>query len=201
MRAVPQFGERRSDRTYVDRPAAFGILEQQGKIAELCAERAFILAATDHAEEAAAELETLNPAYPFLARARFRVQLVALARRGDLAGAARLAEQEALDLPINPRDELLADAARVAASPESCGAGEVGRVKEELRTQAPLRRWMEVVAPSLLRAVELAAEGEAAAGEEGEEARSRAAEEEARAEEEGEGARKMGKRALGTRGQ
>ena len=33
MRAVPQFGERRSDRTYVDRPAAFGILERQGKIA------------------------------------------------------------------------------------------------------------------------------------------------------------------------
>ena len=33
MRAVPQFGERRSDRTYVDRPAAFGILEREGKIA------------------------------------------------------------------------------------------------------------------------------------------------------------------------
>ena len=33
MRAVPQFGERRADRTYVDRPAAFGILEREGKIA------------------------------------------------------------------------------------------------------------------------------------------------------------------------
>ena len=33
MRAVPQFGERRADRTYVDRPAAFGILERDGKIA------------------------------------------------------------------------------------------------------------------------------------------------------------------------
>lgn len=33
MRAVPQFGERRADRTYADRPAAFGILERGGKIA------------------------------------------------------------------------------------------------------------------------------------------------------------------------
>lgn len=33
MRAVPQFGERRSDRTYVDRAAAFGILEREGQIA------------------------------------------------------------------------------------------------------------------------------------------------------------------------
>lgn len=33
MRAVPQFGERRADRAYVDRPAAFGILERNGKIA------------------------------------------------------------------------------------------------------------------------------------------------------------------------
>jgi hypothetical protein len=178
--------------------AASRVVASDLLLPELCAERAFVLAATDHAEEAAAELESLNPAYPFLARARFRVQLVALARRGDLAGAARLAEQEALDLPLNPRDELLADAARVAASPESCGAGEVGRVKEELRTQAPLRRWMEVVAPGLLRAVELAAEGEGAAGEEGEEARSREAEEEARAEEEGEEARKKGRRGLDT---
>jgi hypothetical protein len=60
---------------------------------------------------------------------------------------------------------------------------------------------MEVVAPSLLRAVELAAEEEAVARDEGEEARSREAEEEARAEEEGEGARKEGRRALGARGQ
>jgi hypothetical protein len=157
---------------------------------ELAAERAFVLAATDRSEEAAAELEGLNPAYPFLSRARFRTHLVALARRGDFAGAARLAEQEALDLPLNPRDELLADAVRVAASPEACGAGEVARVKEELRTQAGVRRWMEVVAPGVVRAVELSAEGEAPSAEEGEEERSRLAEEEARAEEEGERARK-----------
>ncbi|MGH6998381.1 MAG: NUDIX domain-containing protein, partial [Phenylobacterium sp.] len=33
MRAVPQFGERRADRTYADRPAAFGILERDGQVA------------------------------------------------------------------------------------------------------------------------------------------------------------------------
>ncbi len=152
---------------------------------ELCAERAFVLAATDRSEEAAAELEALNPAYPFLSRARFRAHLVALSRRGDLAGAARLADREALDLPLNPRDELLADAVRVAASPESCGAGEVARVKEALRTQAEMRRWMEVIAPGVLRAVELSAEGEASAAESQDEAQRRLAEEEAQAEEEG----------------
>ena len=33
MRTVPQFGERQAGRTYVDRPAAFGIVEQGGKVA------------------------------------------------------------------------------------------------------------------------------------------------------------------------
>ena len=33
MRAVPQFGERRAGRTYADRPAAFGILERDERIA------------------------------------------------------------------------------------------------------------------------------------------------------------------------
>jgi hypothetical protein len=156
---------------------------------ELCAERAFLLAARGRSAEAAAELEALNPAYPFLSKARFRVQLVDLARRGDLRAAARLVERDALDLPLDPRDELLADAVRVAHSPETCGAGEVGRVKEELRTQADLRRWLELVAPSVVRAVELSAEGEAHEATDGEsisaateQERERRAEDEARAE-------------------
>lgn len=33
MRAVPQFGERQGGRVYADRPAAFGILQREGKIA------------------------------------------------------------------------------------------------------------------------------------------------------------------------
>jgi 8-oxo-dGTP diphosphatase len=33
MRAVPQFGERRAGRAYVDRPAAFGVLERDGQVA------------------------------------------------------------------------------------------------------------------------------------------------------------------------
>lgn len=33
MRTVPQFGERQAGRIYVDRPAAFGILERDGRVA------------------------------------------------------------------------------------------------------------------------------------------------------------------------
>ncbi|MBA4012227.1 MAG: DNA mismatch repair protein MutT [Phenylobacterium sp.] len=33
MRSVPQFGDRQAGRSYVDRPAAFGILERNGQIA------------------------------------------------------------------------------------------------------------------------------------------------------------------------
>src|SRR6185503_9846599 len=124
----------------------------------LIAERAFLLAASGRAGEADAELEALPAAYPFLACARFRVRLVTLVRRGELAEAARLVEQRALDLPLGPRDELLADAVRVAVDPASCGAGEVARVKEELRREADLRRWVEVVAPGVIAAVEQARE-------------------------------------------
>ncbi|MFO0761539.1 MAG: hypothetical protein U0359_33980 [Byssovorax sp.] len=149
---------------------------------ELCADRAFILAVRGRSEEAAAELEGLSPAYPFLSRARLRVRLIDRIQRGDLDGAARLVDREALDLPLDPRDELLADAVRVAARPEACGAGEVARVKEELKTQADLRRWMDAVAPEVLRAAEMAAESPAI--DDDERARDHAAEEEARAEEE-----------------
>ena len=33
MRAVPQFGERRADKVYRDRPAAFGVLVRDGQVA------------------------------------------------------------------------------------------------------------------------------------------------------------------------
>ncbi|WP_374658184.1 NUDIX domain-containing protein [Phenylobacterium sp.] len=33
MRAVPQFGERRADKAYRDRPAAFGVLVRDGQVA------------------------------------------------------------------------------------------------------------------------------------------------------------------------
>jgi hypothetical protein len=150
---------------------------------ELSAERAYFLAAAGRDAEAAAELAALNPAYPFLARARYRVRLMTLVRRGDLAGAARLAEGRDLDLPLSPRDELLGDAVRVAVSPETSGAGEVARVKDELKTQPDLRRWMAAVAPAVLRGAELASEAEDDdAGDAQAAARQAEAEREARAE-------------------
>jgi hypothetical protein len=62
---------------------------------------------------------------------------------------------------------MLRSIARCSApsSAENAGVCEVGRAKEELRTKAALRRWIEVVAPSLLWAMEFAA------GEAGDEAR------------------------------
>lgn len=120
----------------------------------ILAERAFLFAGMDRGADARAEMSLLGdryPSYPYLERARFRVSLVEKARKGDVVGAARLAEQSA-DLPLNPRDELLADLARASANPETAGAGELERLREELRVDAESRRWIEVVAPAALAA-------------------------------------------------
>ncbi|MDI1447668.1 hypothetical protein [Polyangium sp. 6x1] len=125
---------------------------------DLISERAFLLAAMDRHAEAEAELASLPPAYPFKSRALFRVRLVSRVRQGDLKAAADLATRAGLDLPLFARDELLADAVRAATNPEIAGAGEIPRLKRELRTYAPMRRWMETVAPGALAALERTAE-------------------------------------------
>ncbi len=142
----------------------------------LSAERAFGLAAADCFDEAEAEVASIHAHFPLLALARFRVRLLSLVRQGDLGAAKRFVEQETHDLPLSPRDELLADAVRVAVAPHTCGAAEVLRVKEDLRV-ASFRRWMTAFAPSLIEAVEHAPEddGEGAAREEAEAAREEAA--------------------------
>lgn len=123
---------------------------------EIAATRAFALAALDRPAEAAAEIAALPPAYPFLARARFRTELLALARRGDLAAAALVAARAPADLPIGPRDELLRDIVRATAQPGSAGAGEIERLREELRAEPDQRTWLEAIAPGLLAAFERA---------------------------------------------
>src|SRR5262245_51029622 len=75
------------------------------------------------------------------------------AREGDIAGAARLTERDA-DVPLNARDELLADVCRAAVSPATAGAGEVERLREELRIEAASRRWLSTIAPAALAAFE-----------------------------------------------
>ncbi|MDC3961278.1 hypothetical protein KEG38_46080 [Polyangium jinanense] len=121
---------------------------------DLISERAFLLAAMDRHAEAEAELASLPPAYPYKSRALFRVRLLSRIRQGDLKGAAELATRAGLDLPLSARDELLVDAVRAATNPETAGAGEIPRIKRELRTYAPMRRWMETVAPGALTALE-----------------------------------------------
>jgi hypothetical protein len=124
---------------------------------DLVAERAFVLAATDRHADASAEMAALReafPAYPYLARAELRVALVQRARRGDVSGAARLVAESSDEVPLPLRDETLADLVRAAAHPESAGAGEVERLKEELRVDGALRVWLEKVAPAAVAAFE-----------------------------------------------
>ncbi|WP_438043767.1 hypothetical protein [Sorangium sp. So ce128] len=122
----------------------------------LLAERAFVFAAMGRSADARAEMALLAEryaSYPFLERARLRVALALRTREGDIAGAARLTERDA-DLPLNARDELLADVCRAAASPGTAGAGEVERLREELRLDAASRRWLSAIAPAALAAFE-----------------------------------------------
>jgi len=128
---------------------------------ELIAQRALALTLLDRPDEAAAELGILaHRTSPMRERDLFRVRLIDLARRGDLAEAARWVEQEAGDLPLGVRDELLADLVRAAAAPDAAGLGEIERLEHELRTEPEHRRWIEWAAPQVLRKFRAANEGE-----------------------------------------
>ncbi len=143
---------------------------------EILAERAFALAALDCDAEAAAEMALVGetyPGHPFHARAELRVRLLRRVRRGDLEGAAALVAQGTDDIPLNLRDEALADMVRATVHPESVGAGEIERLKQELRIDRGLRPWLAAAAPAALEAFET--RGEAPTPDDG------AAEEEAAA--------------------
>jgi hypothetical protein len=120
----------------------------------LFAEHALTLAARGESAQALAELALLeqrHPAYALLDTARFRVTLLDKARRGDFAGAARIAEKSA-DLPLTVRDELLADLVRVLADPESNASAETERLRKELRGDTVSAAWIEKVAPRVIAA-------------------------------------------------
>ncbi|HRI71684.1 MAG TPA: hypothetical protein PK156_45945, partial [Polyangium sp.] len=134
---------------YIVRISASDIL-----LPDLMSERAFVLAALDRHDEAEAELAQLPPAYPYRSRALLRVRLVSLVRRGDLAAAAKLASETHLDLPLSARDELLSDVIRAVDKPEALGAGELPRIRRQLRAVEALRPWLTTVAPSALTALE-----------------------------------------------
>jgi hypothetical protein len=128
--------------------------------ADLVALRAFALAACDRRDEADAELALLGESYPGYGRAVFRVELVTLVRAHDFAGAARLAEQSTGDLPLSVREQLLGEVARAAAAPDRVGAGEVDRLREEIKASPERARWLDRVAPGLLEAFSHAGEVE-----------------------------------------
>jgi hypothetical protein len=128
---------------------------------ELIAQRALALAMSDRFEEASAELSSLGAStYPFKARDVFRVRLVELVRRGQLDEAAELVENGALDLPLNVREELLADLVRAIAAPHAAGLGELARLKDELKSSPENKLWIDVVAPGLIDRFEKATEAE-----------------------------------------
>ncbi|MDI3288396.1 hypothetical protein [Polyangium sp. 15x6] len=124
----------------------------------LISERAFLLAAMDRHAEAEAELASLPSTYAYRSSSLFRVRLLSCVRQADRKGAAEIAAQAGLDLMLSGRDELLVDTVRAAANPETAGAGEIPRIKRELRTHAPLRRWMETFAPDAVAALDRTAE-------------------------------------------
>jgi hypothetical protein len=128
--------------------------------ADLVALRAFALSACDRRDEADAELASLGESYPGYGRAVFRVELVTLVRGHDFAGAARLVEQSTGDLPLSLREQLLAEVARAAAEPDRVGAGEVERLREELKDSPERARWLDRAAPGLVEAFGRAGEVE-----------------------------------------
>jgi hypothetical protein len=137
---------------------ALRALASQILLPDLAAERAVVLAALGREAEAHAEIAVVAdsfPAHPYLARGELRVALLGAARRGDVGAAARVAEGAGeATLPLS--EETLADLARAAAHPESAGPGESARLRELLRQDADLRRFLEAVAPAVLAAFERA---------------------------------------------
>ncbi len=171
----------------VSKSAAARAMATYSLLPELVAERAFVLAATDRDTEAAAEMALLQDTYPAharRARAELRVGMVRRVRRGDLAGAAALCAQGTEDIPLALRDEVLADMVRAVVHPESAGAGEIERLRRELRLDARLSGWLEQVAPAVTAAFAAAEHGGEAAEADAE--HEAAAEHEADAEHEAE---------------
>ncbi|MBK8253405.1 MAG: hypothetical protein IPK82_12155 [Polyangiaceae bacterium] len=122
---------------------------------DLLSLRAFALSAVGRFEEANAELSGLGNAYPHFGRAVFRARLMMLARSGAHGTAAQWVAQSEADLPLSVREELLADLICATTEPEKAGAGEVARLRDELRAPE-LRTWIQKAAPRLLHEFEKA---------------------------------------------
>src|SRR5262249_12023221 len=142
-----------------------------------------LLAASGREPEAEAEMAHLAsdfPGYPLLARAERRFGILWHARRGDFAGAAALAADDACDAPIPGREDPPGGLATVPARPEAARPEEVAQIERKLKNDPEVRRWIEAAALAALSA--FTARGKPAAAEadaEGEAEREALAEEEA----------------------
>ncbi|AKT37990.1 hypothetical protein [Chondromyces crocatus] len=137
----------------LDTPSSRALASDQ-LVPSILAERAFLFAATGRDTDAAAEIALVTENYPAhagLDAARLRVDLTLAASQSDLTRVAELAEQ-AGELPLSPRDELLTALGRAAADPRAAGAIEFDRLEAELRDDPRAHRWLHQVAPTVLAA-------------------------------------------------
>jgi tetratricopeptide (TPR) repeat protein len=119
----------------------------------LLAQRASVLAALDRAAEAESELLAMRQHYPWFpstTKAVFVTRLRALARKGDIAGAAHLAASRSPLLPLTAEEELLADVAMCAAG--APGAVKAGEIRDRLEAWNEGATWIVRVAPKVWEA-------------------------------------------------
>jgi hypothetical protein len=119
-------------------------------VPHLYAVRGRAFAALDRATEATAQLAQLSGEYPRffgLSRSMMSVRLMQAVRAGDIAGARSLALRRTPDLPLDLRDETLADA--VVAIEERLPE-DVARLDRELKEDRDLSIWMVRVAPGVV---------------------------------------------------
>ena len=81
-----------------------------------------------------------------MTRSMSRVRIVGALRRRDLDTAARLARERTPELPLNRRDEMLADIV-LALSGGRTIEGEIERLMTELCADAELAAWVAFMAP------------------------------------------------------
>jgi hypothetical protein len=108
----------------------------------------------ERGDDALAALASIDREWAFLGTARLSVDLVRLARLGELAEAARLVDDNPPDVGLSRPIELLADVVRAAVAPEAAGAAEIARLEGELRSWPQGKAWLEAIAPLALAAFE-----------------------------------------------
>jgi hypothetical protein len=119
-------------------------------VPHLYAERGRAFAALNRQAEATAQLAQLSGEYPRffgLSRSMLSVRLMQAVRGGDIAVARSLARRRTPDLPLDLRDETLADA--VVAIDERLPE-DAARLDRELKEDRDLSAWMDRVAPGVV---------------------------------------------------